>query len=65
MSGGGVSYLIIVAKLMQIWGYVYLVLLDFLDNSIDVIHFYFDGIGMQLKIFQCICWHSNWNHIIY
>jgi hypothetical protein len=33
MTRGGVSYLITAAKLMQNWGYVYSVLLDFLDNS--------------------------------
>jgi hypothetical protein len=34
MSEGGVSYLNKVAKLMQNWGYVYLVLFDFTNNSI-------------------------------
>jgi hypothetical protein len=34
MLEGGISYLIIVEKLMQNWGYVYSILLDFLDNSI-------------------------------
>jgi hypothetical protein len=33
MSGGRVSYLITIVKLMQNKGYVYSVLLDFLDNS--------------------------------
>jgi hypothetical protein len=33
MSEGEISYLNTVAKLMQNWGYVYLVLLDFTDNS--------------------------------
>jgi hypothetical protein len=33
MSEGEVSYLNTVAKLMQNWGYVYSVLLDFMDNS--------------------------------
>jgi hypothetical protein len=32
LSWGGFSYLIIATKLMQNWGYVYLVLLDFTDN---------------------------------
>jgi hypothetical protein len=33
MSEGGVSYLFTVAKLMQNWGYVYSILLNFSDNS--------------------------------
>jgi hypothetical protein len=33
MSKGGVSYLIIVENLMQNWGYIYSILLDFLDSS--------------------------------
>jgi hypothetical protein len=36
MLGGGVFYLITVAKLMQNKGYIHLVWPDFLDHSIDV-----------------------------
>jgi hypothetical protein len=34
MLGGGISYLIMAAKLMQNRGYIYSVLFEFLDNSI-------------------------------
>ena len=36
MLGGGVSYLITVAKLMQNKGHIHSVLHDFLDHSIEV-----------------------------
>jgi hypothetical protein len=36
MSKGGVSNLNIIAKLMQNWGYVYSILLDFSDKSSDL-----------------------------